>query len=111
MHDYDSALPSEVILDPEDDPIPRHSAVNLDSIESVSIALLVERLGALSGARIQQIRAGLEGGDRLLTTRQQAAPALRPRPTSRRSGTVVHVGGHHGPCEIVALMCVCPGLN
>lgn len=38
-------LPSEVLLDPGDDPVPLSSAVNLDSIESVSIAILVERLG------------------------------------------------------------------
>ena len=36
-------LPSEVVLEPGDDPIGRRSAVNLDSVESVSIAVLVER--------------------------------------------------------------------
>lgn len=48
-------LPSEVILDPADEPIPRLSAVNLDSVESVSIATLVERLGRLSDDRMQQV--------------------------------------------------------
>ena len=33
-------LPSEVVLDPADDPVPRLSAVNLDSVESVSVAVL-----------------------------------------------------------------------
>ena len=54
------ALPSEVILEPGDDPIDRRSAVNLDSIESVSIALLVERLGRLSDKRMREICAALE---------------------------------------------------
>src|SRR2546425_9015692 len=44
-------LPSEVLLEPGTDPIPRPSAVNLDSIESVSVAALVERLRPVSGAR------------------------------------------------------------
>ena len=41
-------LASEVVLEPGDDPVPRETAVNLDSIESVSVGLLVERLGRLS---------------------------------------------------------------
>lgn len=48
-------LPSEVVLDPEDDPIPRASAVNLDSIESVSVGTLIERLGRLSDERMRQL--------------------------------------------------------
>lgn len=43
-------LPSEVVLDPDTDPVSRSSAVNLDSIESVSIGVLVERLGRLADA-------------------------------------------------------------
>jgi mRNA interferase MazF len=49
------ALPSEVILEPGDDPIPRRSAVNLDSVESVSTGILVERLGRLADARLREI--------------------------------------------------------
>ncbi len=52
-------LPSEVVLDPGDDPIPRPSAVNLDSVESVSLGVLVERLGVLSGVRMREICAAL----------------------------------------------------
>ena len=33
-------LPSEVLLEPGEDPVPLRSAVNLDSVESVSIAIL-----------------------------------------------------------------------
>jgi mRNA interferase MazF len=40
-----------VILEPGDDPVPRRSAVNLDSMESVSVAVLVERLGCPADAR------------------------------------------------------------
>jgi mRNA interferase MazF len=53
-------LPSEVVLEPPDDPITRRSAVNLDSVESVSIAVLVERLGSLSVARMREICSALE---------------------------------------------------
>ncbi len=53
-------LASEVVLEPGDDPIPERSAVNLDSVESVSIATLVDRLGRLSDARMRQVCAALE---------------------------------------------------
>lgn len=53
-------IPSEVVLEPAEDPIPRSSAVNLDSVESVPIATLVERLGRLSDERMRQICNALE---------------------------------------------------
>ena len=53
-------LPSEVVLEPHDDPISHRSAVNLDSVESVSVAALVERIGLLSGARMREICGALE---------------------------------------------------
>lgn len=53
-------LPSEVVLDPSEDPIPRASAVNLDSVESVAVAVLVERIGQLSDARMRDVCAALE---------------------------------------------------
>jgi len=53
------SLPSEVLLEPGDDPVPRRSAVNLDSVESVSLAVLVERLGRLADARMLEICAAL----------------------------------------------------
>jgi mRNA interferase MazF len=53
-------LPSEVLLEPGEDPIPRTSVVNLDSVESVSVATLVERLGRLSDDRMRQICRALE---------------------------------------------------
>lgn len=49
------ALPSEVVLEPEQDPIPRRSAVNLDSVESVSVGVLVERLGRLGSDRMSEV--------------------------------------------------------
>lgn len=48
-------LPSEVVLEPGEDPIPQLSAVNLDSVESVSIGTLTERLGRLSDERLRQV--------------------------------------------------------
>ena len=48
-------LVSEVVLEPGDDPVPRRSAINLDSLESVSLGVLVDRLGRLSDARMRQV--------------------------------------------------------
>lgn len=48
-------LPSEVVLGPGDDPVPRRCAANLDSIESVALGVLTERIGRLAGIRMRQI--------------------------------------------------------
>ncbi len=53
-------LRSEVILEPGEDPVPRRTAINLDSVESVSIAVLVDRMGTLSGQRMGEVCAALE---------------------------------------------------
>ncbi len=52
-------LASEVVLEPGADPIPRRCAVNLDSVESVPVAVLVERLGRLADERMRQVYAAL----------------------------------------------------
>jgi mRNA interferase MazF len=52
-------LASEVVLEPGDDPVPLRSAVNLDSVESVSVAVLVDRLGRLADSRMREICAAL----------------------------------------------------
>jgi mRNA interferase MazF len=52
-------LPSEVPLEPGEDPIPLRSAVNLDSVASVSVAVLVERIGRLADARMREVCAAL----------------------------------------------------
>ena len=54
------ALPSEVVLEPGDDPVPRRSAVNLDSVESVGVAVLVTLLGRLADSRMREICGALE---------------------------------------------------
>jgi mRNA interferase MazF len=53
-------LASEVVLEPGSDPIPRRSAVNLDSVESVSVVVLVSRLGRLADSRMHEICEALE---------------------------------------------------
>ena len=53
------SLVSEVGLEPGEDRIPRRCTVNLDSVESVSVAVLVERLGRLSDARMREICGAL----------------------------------------------------
>lgn len=55
MHDHIRGIPSEVVLEPKEDPVPLPSAVNLDSIESVAVGTLVERLGRLSDERMLEI--------------------------------------------------------
>ena len=52
-------LVSEVGLEPGEDPVPRRCVVNMDSVESVSVAVLVERLGRLADTRMRQIRPAL----------------------------------------------------
>ncbi|MEA2195479.1 MAG: mRNA interferase MazF [Solirubrobacteraceae bacterium] len=53
-------LASEVVLDPDIDSIPRRSAINLDSAESVSVGVLVQRIGRLSDDRMRQVCVALE---------------------------------------------------
>jgi mRNA interferase MazF len=53
-------LPSEVLVKPPEDPIPRPCAVGLDAITNVSTANLVERLGRLSDNRMRQLCQALE---------------------------------------------------
>jgi mRNA interferase MazF len=52
-------LPSEVVLEPGADPVPERSAVNLDSVESVAVGVLVERLGRLSDERMREVCSAL----------------------------------------------------
>jgi mRNA interferase MazF len=53
------SLASEVVLEPGDDPVPQRSAVNLDSVESVSVAVLVQRIGRLADVRMREICSAL----------------------------------------------------
>jgi mRNA interferase MazF len=53
-------LASEVTAEPHEDPVPRRCAINLDSVESVSVAVLVERLGRLSDERMREVCAALD---------------------------------------------------
>lgn len=53
-------LPSEVLLEPGEDPIPQTSVVNLDSVESVPLGTLVERLGRLSDQRMRHVCSAIE---------------------------------------------------
>jgi mRNA interferase MazF len=52
-------LPSEVVLEPGDDPVPRRSAINLDSVESVALASLTTRIGRLGDDRMREVCAAL----------------------------------------------------
>lgn len=48
-------LASEVVLEPGDDPVPRRCVANLDSVESVSLAVLVRRIGRLAESRMREV--------------------------------------------------------
>lgn len=48
------------MLEPGDDPVPRRSAVNLDAVESVSVGVLVQRLGTPSGDRMGKVCRALD---------------------------------------------------
>ena len=52
-------LPSEVLLEAGDDPVPRRSVINLDSVESVSVSALVERLGRLGDEQMRRVCSAL----------------------------------------------------
>lgn len=52
-------LPSEVVLEVGEDPIPRRSAVNLDAVESVPVGALTQRIGRLGFERMTEICAAL----------------------------------------------------
>jgi mRNA interferase MazF len=52
-------LASEVILEPGEDPVARITAVNLDSVESVALSVLIDRIGRLSDRRMSEICAAL----------------------------------------------------
>ena len=52
-------LASGVVLEPGEDPIPQRCAINLDSAESVSVAVLVDRIGRLADDRMRQVCAAL----------------------------------------------------
>ena len=53
-------LASEVSLEPGEDPVPRPCVANLDSVESVAVAVLVERLGRLADRKMRQVCDALQ---------------------------------------------------
>jgi mRNA interferase MazF len=52
-------LPSEVRLEPGEDPVPRPCVASLDSLESVPTGVLVQRLGLLDPERMRSICTAL----------------------------------------------------
>ncbi|MEX2293885.1 MAG: type II toxin-antitoxin system PemK/MazF family toxin [Acidimicrobiales bacterium] len=53
-------LASEVILEPGEEPVPQRCVANLDSVESVSISVLVDRIGRLSDDRMREMCHALD---------------------------------------------------
>jgi mRNA interferase MazF len=52
-------LPSEVVLDPAEDPVARRCVVQLDVVQTVPLALLTDRMGRLSDERMRQVCASM----------------------------------------------------
>jgi mRNA interferase MazF len=50
---------SEVALEPGEDPVPRPCVANLDSVESVAVSVLVERVGRLADTRMHEVCVAL----------------------------------------------------
>ncbi|OLT40294.1 toxin [Serinicoccus sp. CNJ-927] len=48
-------LPSEVRLEPQDDPVPTSCVVQLDAVVDVATQVLTHRLGRLGSARMSQV--------------------------------------------------------
>jgi mRNA-degrading endonuclease toxin of MazEF toxin-antitoxin module len=59
VHDDDSFVAERGDARAARGPVPRRCAVNLDSVESVSLGVLVERLGRLADTRMREICAAL----------------------------------------------------
>lgn len=52
-------LPSEIVLEPGDDPVDRRCVIQLDAVTDVSVRILARPLGRLSDGRMRQLCAGL----------------------------------------------------
>ena len=53
-------LASEVALEPAEDPIPSARVANLDSVESVSLGVLVDRIGRLADSKMRKVCDALQ---------------------------------------------------
>lgn len=52
-------LPSEVLLDPTEEPVHRHCVVQLDSVTDLPVTVLTRRLGRLSDAAMRRLCTAL----------------------------------------------------
>ncbi|MGL4176477.1 MAG: type II toxin-antitoxin system PemK/MazF family toxin [Dermatophilaceae bacterium] len=52
-------LPSEVALEPGDDPVPRACVIQLDAVTDVPVRVLTTRLGRLGVHRMREVCAAL----------------------------------------------------
>lgn len=53
-------IPTEVVVEPGDDPVPYPSAVNLDSVGELPVGYMTEYLGRVSDVRMHQICEALK---------------------------------------------------
>jgi len=59
VDDDGRGLAPEVMLEVDEDPIPKRTSVNLDSVENVGIGTLTERLDRLGDARMREVCSAL----------------------------------------------------
>jgi len=52
-------LATEVVLEPNDDPVRQRCVLQLDSTQALVVGLLVDRMGRLSDDRMRQVCAAL----------------------------------------------------
>ena len=52
-------LATEVVLEPNDDPVRQRCVLQLDSTQALAVGLLVDRMGRLSDDRMRQVCAAL----------------------------------------------------
>jgi mRNA interferase MazF len=79
-------LASEVVLEPGEDPIPLRSAVNLDSVESVSVGAHVGRLGRFADDRMREVCGALAVAVDCERSNRQLVAGARP-PAPRRAAS------------------------
>ena len=56
---HNRTLPTEVVLEPSDDPVPQRCAVSLDSVLNIATGHLASRIETLWGMRMREVYAAL----------------------------------------------------
>src|SRR6185503_6025464 len=96
---------------PGEHPVSRRCVVNIDSVESVSVAVLVERLGWLASYRLRQLCGDPVGGDVRGRGRQRPARATGHHHGRHCVRAVAGLDGRGAPGPATRLVDVGAGLG